>query len=113
MAVTMAAANAGQAQPANAPKDLRMYLKQLLASDPEQLVLVDRAVDPVFEAGAIVDRMRTDGHYPKYPAVLFTNVRGSRLPLLINLMGTYDRASLAIDATLQTMVDEFGRRENS
>jgi 2,5-furandicarboxylate decarboxylase 1 len=113
MAVTMAAANAGQAQRANAPKDLRTYLEQLLASDPEQLVLVDRAVDPVFEAGAIVDRMRTDGRYPKYPAVLFTNVRGSRLPLLINLMGTYDRASLAIDATLQTMVDEFGRRENS
>ena len=90
MAVTMAAANAGQPQPTNTPKDLRTYLERLLASDPEQLLLVDREVDPVFEAGAIVDRMRTDGRYPRYPAVLFTNVRGSRLPLLINLRGRWE-----------------------
>jgi 2,5-furandicarboxylate decarboxylase 1 len=113
MAVTMAEAQPGQAHPTTSPKDLRTYLKQLTDADPDQVMVVDREVDPVFEAGAIVDRMRTDGRYPKYPAVLFTNVRGSRIPLLINVMGSYDRASFAIDATLQTMVEEFGRRESS
>ena len=57
--------------------------------------------------------MRTDGRYPNYPAVLFRKIKGSSIPLLINLQGTYERLALAIDSNLQGMVEEFGRRENA
>jgi 2,5-furandicarboxylate decarboxylase 1 len=94
-------------------KDLRSFLRQLVESDPEQLVVVDREVDPVFEATAIVDRIRTDPAYEKkYPAVLFRKVRGSDIPLLINLHGTYERLALSIDTDVYGMVEEFSRREN-
>jgi hypothetical protein len=57
--------------------------------------------------------MRTDGRYANYPAVLFRKIKGSSIPLLINLQGTYERLAVAIDSNLQGMVEEFGRRENS
>src|SRR5947199_8321690 len=76
-------------------------------------MVVDKEIDPVFEATAIVDQMRTDGRYPNYPAVLFRKIKGSSIPLLINLQGTYERLALAIDSNLQSMVEEFVRRENS
>ena len=96
-----------------APKDLRAYLQKLIEYDPKQLMIVDKEIDPTFEVTAIVDRMRTDARYPNYPAVLFRKIKGSSIPLLINLQGTYERLALAIDSNLQGMVEEFGRRENA
>src|SRR5580765_9013087 len=104
------------AQPApseSAPKDLRTYLQKLIEADPKQLMVVDKEIDPVFEVTAIVDQMRNDARWPNYPAVLFRKIKGSAIPLLINLQGTYERLALAIDSNLQNMVEEFGRRENS
>src|SRR5262245_37985417 len=110
----VAARNEATAEPAlAAPKDLRSYLKTLIEHDPKQLMVVDEEIDPIFEATAIVDQMRTDARYPNYPAVLFRKIKGSSIPLLINLQGTYERLALAIDSNLQGMVEEFGRRENS
>ena len=43
-----------------APKDLRAYLQKLIEYDPRQLMIVDKEIDPIFEATAIVDQMRTD-----------------------------------------------------
>ena len=95
------------------PKDLRAYLQKLIEHDPRQLMIVDKEVDPVFEVTAIVDQMRTDARYPNYPAVLFRRIKGSSIPLLINLQGTYERLALAIDSDVRGMVEEFARRENS
>src|SRR5262245_38397553 len=104
----VAARNEAKAEPAlAAPKDLRSYLKTLIEHDPKQLMVVDEEIDPVFEATAIVDQMRTDARYPNYPAVLFRKIKGSSIPLLINLQGTYERLALAIDSNLQGMVEEF------
>ena len=93
-----------------APKDLRSYLQKLIEHDPKQLMVVEKEIDPIFEATAIVDQMRTDGRYANYPAVLFRKIKGSSMPLLINLQGTYERLGLAIDSNLQGMEEEFGRR---
>ena len=108
------APNDAQAEQASAvPKDLRSYLRRLIEHDPKQLMVVEKEIDPVFEVTAIVDQMRNDARWPNYPAVLFRKVKGSSIPLLINLQGTYERLALAIDSGLQSMVEEFGRRENS
>src|SRR5215471_7600714 len=86
-----------------APKDLRSFLARLIEYDPKQLMVVEKEIDPIFEATAIVDQMRNDARYPNYPAVLFRKIKGSSLPLLINLQGTYERLALAIDSNLQGM----------
>ena len=95
------------------PKDLRTFLDDVVASSPDQLKIVDAEVDPVFEVAAIVDKMQYDPKYPGFPAVLFRNVRGSSMPLLINLHGTYERLALSIDTDIHGMVKEYSRREGA
>ena len=51
-------------------------------------------VDPVLEISEIADRMVKAGG----PALLFTNVKGHRIPVLINAFGTLERMALALGA---------------
>ncbi|MEA2622499.1 MAG: hypothetical protein QOH61_1409 [Chloroflexota bacterium] len=94
-------------------KDLRTYLDQLTSTFPDQLKVVDEEVDPVFEAAAIVHKMKNDVNYPGYPAVLFRNIKGSDIPLLLNLHGSYGRMALSIDSDVKGMVPEYAKREGS
>lgn len=94
-------------------QDLRTYLDKLLKHYPEQLKIVEDEVDPEFEATAIVDKIERDEQYPGFPAVLFKNIKGSDVPLLLNLHGTYPRVALSIDTDVQNMVPEYGKREGS
>lgn len=95
------------------PQDLRTFLKKLVEWDPNQLKVVEREVDPVFEATAIVDKMQKDPRYPGFPAVLFKNIKGSQIPLILNLHATYERLALAIDSDIHHMVEEYARREGT
>jgi UbiD family decarboxylase len=73
--------------------DLRSFLDELRRRG--DLVEVDAEVDPHLELAEIHRRVIAAGG----PALLFTHVSGSRLPVVSNLFGTADRAMLA-----------FGRR---
>lgn len=94
-------------------KDLRTYLAQLSETHPAHLKVVDQEVDRKWEITAFVEKLRRDPNYPEFPAILFTNVKGSKLPVLINLCASYERLALSIDATVATMVEEYGKREAS
>jgi 4-hydroxy-3-polyprenylbenzoate decarboxylase len=59
-----------------------------------QLATVDVEVDPYLEIAEITDRVVKAGG----PALLFTNVRGSRFPVLTNQFGTERRAAMALRA---------------
>jgi 2,5-furandicarboxylate decarboxylase 1 len=88
-------------------KDLQTYLVELSEHRPDDLLAVSREVDPVFELTGVVARLEQES---RFPAVLFRRVRGSRLPVLINLNATYERLALALGTTVQEMVPEFARR---
>src|SRR5580765_4163443 len=84
-----------------APADLRGWIA-LLEREGE-LVRVAVEVDPDLEITEINDRVVREGG----PALLFENVKGSRLPLLINQFGTERRMAMAFDAPT---LDDVGRR---
>ncbi|MBI2988933.1 MAG: UbiD family decarboxylase [Deltaproteobacteria bacterium] len=92
-------------------KDLRTYLKQLQETCPKHVKVVDKEIDRKWEITALVEKMRKDPRYPDFPAVLFPNVKGSKLPVLINLCASYERLALSIDTTVKTMVPEYAKRE--
>jgi len=69
--------------------DLRSFI-ELLRRD-NAIVTVDAAVDPYLEVAEIHRRVIAAGG----PALLFTNVKGSRFRLVTNLFGTARRAELA------------------
>jgi 2,5-furandicarboxylate decarboxylase 1 len=94
-------------------QDLRTYLDQLVKHDPGQLKIVEEEIDPEFEAAAIVHKMEKDPRYPGFPAVLFKNIKGSKIPLMLNLHGTFERVALSINSDVAGMVPEYGKREGS
>jgi 4-hydroxy-3-polyprenylbenzoate decarboxylase len=82
------------------PADLRVWIN-LLEREGE-LVRVSTEVDPYLEITEITDRTVKAGG----PALLFENVKGSELPLLINQFGTERRMCLAFDAPSLDAVGE-------
>ena len=92
------------------PKDLRTYLDQLAAAAPEDIYVVDREVDPRFELTGVVAKLEEE---QRFPAVFFRNVKGSDLPVMINLTASYNRLALSLDSTVHTMVQECARREGN
>lgn len=71
-------------------RDLRQWIDALRRAG--ELVEIDAPVDPHLEITEIADRTMKAGG----PALLFRNVRGSRMPLLINQFGTERRMCLAL-----------------
>jgi 4-hydroxy-3-polyprenylbenzoate decarboxylase len=68
-----------------------------------ELKVIDTEVDPKLEITEIVDRVVKSGG----PALLFTNVKGSRIPLAVNIFGTKQRMAWALGVE---DLDEIGDR---
>jgi 4-hydroxy-3-polyprenylbenzoate decarboxylase len=81
--------------------DLRDWLDHLRRNG--ELAEVTAEVDPHLEIAEITDRVTKAGG----PALLFTNVRGSSMPLLINQFGTERRMCMALGVE---RLDELGTR---
>ncbi len=81
--------------------DLRDWIDHLRREG--ELVEVTAEVDSHLEIAEITDRVTKAGG----PALLFTNVRGSRMPLLINQFGTERRMCMAFGVE---RLDDLGQR---
>jgi 2,5-furandicarboxylate decarboxylase 1 len=92
------------------PKDMRTYIRQLEEQRPDDLVTVRQEVHPKFGVTAIIQKLEEEG---RFPVVFFERVKGSDLPLLINLTASYPRLALTVDSSLKEMVQECARRETN
>lgn len=72
-------------------RDLRHFIDTLEAKG--MLVRVKEEVDPILEITEITDRVSK----AKGPALLFENVKGSDMPVLINAFGSFERTKLAFE----------------
>lgn len=81
-----------------ASPDLRTFLEQLRAED--ELVEIDREVDTELEIAAIADRVSRAGEAGN-KALLFTNVKDSRFPVLMNALGSERRMQIALGVERQ------------
>ncbi|NCO92620.1 MAG: menaquinone biosynthesis decarboxylase [Armatimonadetes bacterium CG_4_10_14_3_um_filter_66_18] len=73
-------------------RDLKHFVDVLRQRGELKEISVE--VDPVLEISEIADRVVKAGG----PALLFTNVKGHRIPVLINAFGTLERMALALGA---------------
>src|SRR5437870_4004125 len=71
-------------------ESLAAFLEELEAEG--ELVRIRAEVDPILEISEITDRI-SKAHGP---ALLFENVRGSRFPLAINVLGSERRMAKAL-----------------
>jgi 2,5-furandicarboxylate decarboxylase 1 len=88
-------------------KDLRTFIDEVAKTRPEDLFVVTREVDPVFELTAVLAKLEQSS---QFPAVLFRRVKGSNLPVINNLTASYERLALALGVTVHDMVPEFAKR---
>src|ERR671915_70964 len=92
-------------------KDLRSYLDELLEKRPNDVVIVDREVDPRYEACAVVEKFEREN---KFPLVFFKHIKGSKIPLVINLGATYEHLALSLgSATVPQIVKDLAYREHN
>ncbi|MDH3359318.1 MAG: UbiD family decarboxylase [Desulfobulbaceae bacterium] len=84
-------------------KDLRAFISILEAES--ELIRIDVEVDPYLEIAEIHRRVIAENG----PALLFTNVRGSRFPVVTNLFGSARRLELAFGRRPQKFVEDLVR----
>lgn len=90
------------------PKDIRAFINQVLREHPGDIWVVDEEVDPKFGISGIAAKLATE---KRFPAVLCRKVKGSQLPLIINLTASYERLALALGTTVSKMVPDFANRQ--
>jgi 2,5-furandicarboxylate decarboxylase 1 len=91
------------------PKDLRSFLKRLEERAPDEFVRVEREVDPVYELPAVVRRLQADR---RNPAVLFENVKGSRIRAISNVLGSPRLLAEALETTPDQLTQTYIDRED-
>ena len=72
-------------------RDLREFIAKL--EKEGELRRITAEVDPILEITEITDRVTRAGG----PALLFERPKGSRVPLLINMLGSERRMNLALE----------------
>jgi len=72
-------------------KDLREFIQRL--ENEGELKRIHAEIDPVLEITEITDRVTRAGG----PALLFERPKGSKVPLLINMLGSERRMNLALE----------------
>ncbi len=93
-------------------KDLRSFLAELEAEEPDQVLRVKREVDPHFEVTGVLAKLEKER---KFPVVIFEKVKGSTLPVVTNVHADPRRLFRAIglrDATLPEFIREYAARED-
>jgi 4-hydroxy-3-polyprenylbenzoate decarboxylase len=83
-------------------RDLRSFLAQL--EQRGQLRRIKALVDPDLEIAEISNRLLQSGG----PALIFENVKGSSIPVVVNLLGTVERVCWSMGMEKQSELEELG-----
>ncbi len=84
---------------------MREFLKFLEGEG--ELVRVSREVDPVFELAAVLEKLQETMN----KAVIFEKVKGSKMPVVSNILGTRRRVALSLDCGVDNILEELIRRQ--
>lgn len=90
-------------------KDLRSFLTRLEERLPQELLRVARPVDPVFELTGVLRKLQSER---RYPAVLFENIKGRKLRVVSNLLGSTALLAEALETTVDRLTATYIERED-
>ncbi len=85
-------------------RDLRAYLDRL--EDEGEIIHIQRKVDPVFEAAAVIRRAGEK-------AVFFHHVKGTQIPMVGNLFGNPQKVELCLELERDNLMREYWRRSRT
>lgn len=85
-------------------RDLREFIDRL--GKEGELIRIKEELNPEFEVSAILRELGTK----QSPAALFENVKGYKVPIVGNLLGSWKRIALALEADADTLLDDYQRK---
>ena len=88
-------------------QELRAFLADLERECPEQVLRIDRPVDPVYEATAVAFEAE---RLPYCPLVRFAKVGDSPFPLVVNVLATKGRLARGLDVDERALPTAYGER---
>jgi 2,5-furandicarboxylate decarboxylase 1 len=91
-------------------KDLRSFVHLLREKYPEELVEVEHKVSPKFEMSALAVRLEKEG---RFPALLFKNVEGSKMPVVSNMHASFKRMAIALETSEGDLGRGYRMRESN
>ncbi|HME46444.1 MAG TPA: UbiD family decarboxylase [Syntrophorhabdales bacterium] len=74
-------------------KDLRSFLEKIKKLGPDHFVTVSKELDTKYEPCVIQQKL---AHEKKFPVIYCERMKGSKLPLITNLFGSYELLGLAL-----------------
>jgi 4-hydroxybenzoate decarboxylase len=72
-----------------------------------ELIRISKAVDPRFEASALIKRIQQVSN----KAILFEKIKGYDLPLVSNILGTYQRVAMILGCEVDEINSTWNRKE--
>src|SRR3954452_24919143 len=90
------------------PKDLRSFIHEVVEKRPDDIKHVTAEADPRFGVTAVAAKLEQRG---EFPALYFDRVKGSEVPIIVNLTATYERLALALGTTVAEMVPTYAARQ--
>src|SRR4051794_38032908 len=90
------------------PKDLRSFIAQVTEGRPDDIKRIDEDVEPKYGVTAVAAALEQRG---QFPALFFSHVGDTELPVVVNLTATYDRLALALDTDVTNMVPRYAERQ--
>src|SRR3989304_204894 len=88
---------------------LREYLEEVERRSPDQIVRIDREVDPRYEITAAVTLLERRG---PSPILWFTKVKGTNFPVVVNVTGSKARVGSALGVSSRELVSEYLSRSD-
>ncbi|MDP6484648.1 MAG: UbiD family decarboxylase, partial [Nitrospinota bacterium] len=90
------------------PKDLRSFLELAEKKLPGGVRRVRREVDPEYELCAILRKLQLRG---EIPIVIFEKVKGSEMPLVVNVIADDPKLALTLEVAERELLQTFVKRE--
>ncbi|MCL5735112.1 MAG: UbiD family decarboxylase [Actinobacteria bacterium] len=94
------------------PKDLGGFIRLLEDRYSDHIFHVQKEIEPEFGVTRIISSLEKEG---QYPVVVFDKIKGSDIPLVINMHADFRRLALALDldpdATIEEFTEVYGSRE--
>jgi len=87
-------------------KDLRYFIDVLERKNPENVVRVKREVDPRFELSGVLRKLQDQN---KFPAVMFSHVKGSEISVISNVIGKPENIPLALETTEDKALEAYSK----
>ncbi len=91
-------------------KSLRSFLEEVRQKAPDNLVTIKKEVDPKFELTGVLRKMQEKG---MYPITLFENVKGTDIPVVVNIQANRESIALALETTSDRLTIEYGNRQDN